>query len=459
MAMSMPSNQGRAQMIRRLAAQQEADAGGRDRMRSAKLTVRGTTSLEPIYRFRLSDLAFNKANGRIKAEVIEKEAELGRTLDQFNDTDGKILKSLLLSIRPDENEKIKADLEKNTQINPGIITADGIVINGNRRKALLEEIHDKTHDEKYSYLDVHILPSAITKSELWLIEAGIQMSAPQQLDYSPINHLLKISEGLNSGLTIPEMAARIYGVTEEQIANDVKRLRLIDEYLTDFLGKEGKYYLVRSLNEHFINLQNILEWAERPRGNVRRDWIPRENDINELKLVGFYYIRMKFPHLRIRDLRDVFATSSAWAEAKKALSVDSNLTEDERRRFSINPSTEVEANDDEIADASAGYEAADAGTRTAAAAAEQRDLREEAIWRESHEKELKSIFQDAREQETITKDSAKPTSLARRALRNLEAISLEDGTNLDPNLDEILGEIISVVNRMRKQIKKERAVS
>jgi len=128
-------------------------------LRGAKLTVKGTTSLEPIYRFQLDDLAYNKANGRIKAEVIEKEAELGRILNQFNDIDERILREILLSIRRDENDKIKEDLRKNTQIFPGIITVDGIVINGNRRKALLEELFEETNDEKYRYLDVHILPS------------------------------------------------------------------------------------------------------------------------------------------------------------------------------------------------------------------------------------------------------------------------------------------------------------
>ena len=107
MVTSMPFDQARRSMIRDRAKKQEDDMGGKDRLRSAKLTVKGTTSLEPIYRFHLDDLAYNKANGRIKAEVIEKEAELGRTLNQFDDNDKKILREILLSIRRDENDKIK----------------------------------------------------------------------------------------------------------------------------------------------------------------------------------------------------------------------------------------------------------------------------------------------------------------------------------------------------------------
>ena len=87
MPTTMPYDPSRKQIIRDRAKKQEDDAGGRDRLRAAKLTVKGITSLEPIYRFQLEDLAFNKANGRIKAEVIEKEAELGRMLNQFDDDD------------------------------------------------------------------------------------------------------------------------------------------------------------------------------------------------------------------------------------------------------------------------------------------------------------------------------------------------------------------------------------
>jgi hypothetical protein len=445
MVTAMPFNQARKQLIREHAKKQEDDASGRDRLRSAKLTIKGATSLEPIYRFKLQDLAFNKANGRIKSEVIEREAELGRILDQFNHADNKILKEILLSIRMDENEKIKEDLRKNTQIFPGIITVDGVVINGNRRKALLEELYHETHDDRYNYLDAHILPSDITKSELWLIEAGIQLSAPQQLDYSPINHLLKLSEGLNSGLTIPEMASRIYGVTEEQLDSDIKRLDLINEYLMDFLGKEGKYYLVKNLNEHFINLLNILDWANRPRGAVRRDWIPNKDDINELKLVGFYYIRMHMPHLRIRDLRDIFATADAWKEAKRSLSVDPSLNEEEKKRLGVSHILQEEPSEDPVE-----KEEID----NSAPVSEQRDRKEELVWRESRKDQLKSIYEDAKEQERIVKDSTKPLTLAQRALRNIQAISLESCGSTDPEIDKVLSEIIALVNKIRKKVKK-----
>lgn len=447
MITSIPLNHERQELFKQFTREQAENAGGKDRLRSAKLTIKGQTLYAPIYRFRLGDLSYNKSNGRIKAEVLEKEAEFGRILDQFDKDDSKLIGEILLSIRQDENEKIKADLEKNTQINPGIVTADGIVINGNRRKALFTELFDASHDERFKYLDAHILPPNITKSELWLIEAGIQLSAPQQLDYSPINNLLKLREGINSGLEIADMTSRIYGVKGAQIQADMDRLTLIDEYLTAFLGKKEKYYLVRNLDNHFINMQNILNFYTNPKG-VKIDWDPTEDDLNELKLVGFYYIRMRMPHLRIRDMRDLFRVKTSWDELRRALSVNPELTPEEQEKFKLDIDQEKELEEDDLfeddSDSDNGYETS----------SEKQDRSTESVWREERSAELKNIFQDAKEQKEIHDDASKPLALAKRALKNVQGIS-GDSENLDdPEVDQVLSNIIAKINVIRKIIKK-----
>lgn len=112
MPLSMPFDPKRKKMIRQSMNKQEEDAGGKERLERRKLRIKGQSSLQPIYSFDTNDLVFNKANGRIKAEVSEKESELGRQLDIFDKEDQKIIKAMLLAIRTEENEKIKADIEK-----------------------------------------------------------------------------------------------------------------------------------------------------------------------------------------------------------------------------------------------------------------------------------------------------------------------------------------------------------
>lgn len=447
MTTSLPFNVEKKQVIHDFIKKQEESCGGKDHLPKTKLAVKGKTSYEPIYRIPTKMLYFNKSNGRIKAEIIEKEAELGREFDTWSKNDQTEFKKLLLSIRRDENDKIKADLSTNSQTSPGIITCDGIVINGNRRKALFEELYDETADEKFKYLDVQVLPSDINKAELWLIEAGIQLSAPQQLDYSPINNLLKLREGINSGLSEKEMAGRLYGISEETILLELDRLKLIDEYLSDFISKPGKYYLTKGLAEHFIDLQTILIWANAPRGK-RMEWTegPNESDINELKLVGFYYIRMKMPHLRIRELRDHFAIQEAWKEQVRVLNVEMDLTKEEKKSGGIIISKEDEQ--DEIQ----GIESEEI-ENPILTTAEEIDSQEESLWKKNREVELKAIYEDAKEKEQIHKILNKPLDLAKRALNQIRGIRL-NASDYDDELDQVLSKIIEETNKRRKILHK-----
>ena len=241
-----------------------------------------------------------------------------------------------------------------------------------------------------------------------------------------------------------DMSARIYGVSEEKIETDLARLRLLDEYLGDFLKKSGRYYLVKQLNEHFIDLQEILTWASRPRG-VRLNWKPDKSDINELKLVAFYYIRIRFPHLRIRELRDLFATRESWVQLKEALSIKVELSENERNQLGLeSPTIDNEEDAGEKDDDNDSF----------STATEDRDLREEMNWKGKYEPKLKSLYEDAKEQERIVKDSERPLALARRALKFIGAIPADPAKLSEAELDDVLRDIIARTNDLRKIIQR-----
>lgn len=452
MPSGIPYDEVRQQMILAHMKDQERSPGGRESLPHQKIVIQGRVQQMPVYRFALEELAFNKANGRIKSEVLEMEEALGHDLEPSSADDQARIKKLLLAIRPDENEKIRVDLKKNGQLQPGIVTCDGFVVNGNRRKAILEELYEQTSDERYKYLDVHVLPPDITKSELWLIEAGIQLSAQQQLDYSPINHLLKLRDGRNAGLTVSEMAQRIYGVSEDKIELDLKRLDLIDEYLADYLGKVRRYYLVKQLNEHFINLQNILAWAKHRHGRIQWDWDPDDSDRTELKIVGFHYIRLGVWHMTIRGLRNIFAKREAWQQLRQAVELDTSIEVVESPQGADDSVPIPEPSVDE--DDATSY--VPLGDPELAPLVEQHDLAEEHRWRRAKERPLKGFYEDAKEQLQIVTERSRPTSLAQRALRMLEGIRSLDEATYEPELDDIFRKIVSVTNELRKAVQKQK---
>ena len=88
----------------------------------------------------------------------------------------------------------------------------------------------------FNFLQVARLPFGVNEQDLWLIEAGIQLSKNVQLDYGPINTLLKFKEGIDAGLTAIQVAKNLYGYGDEkQILEKLEILKSITKYLK-FIG-------------------------------------------------------------------------------------------------------------------------------------------------------------------------------------------------------------------------------
>ena len=272
--------------------------------------------MHPVYRLPIRLLAFNIRNGRFAAELKARERELKRQLNPLDASDAAIIRDLLLKQDPNATEVLKEDLKKVGQTEPGIITHDGFVINGNRRMAILYELHTGEASGRFEFLDVQILPPQIDDKDMWRIEAGLQLSRDKRLVYGPVNDLLKIREGLNAGLSPDEIAATLYGGGgPEEIREKDELLKLIDSYLT-YINKPEDYVHVQRMVEHFINLLNFQQWLQKKAGATPRDrhkWL----------LIAFEMIRSgKFGHMKIRELRDVYATKDSREHLESTITPD-----------------------------------------------------------------------------------------------------------------------------------------
>lgn len=246
--------------------------------------------IEPLdsYMLPINLLQYNPANGRFNLEIQEYEAQIGRKLDPNDKEDIKKIKELLLQDEI-EAKKLKDDLEQlGEQREFASITHDGVVVNGNRRMATIEELHKK-YPSKWNELWVVRLPDDISEKDLWKIEAGLQLSKEKVADYGPVNNLLMIKEGKKAGLSYAEIAASMYGWTEKQVESDIERLDLIDIFL-DFLGGNNKnnYGLIKRfrLHEHFIDIQTRIVEKLRSAG-------VRKKEILKKLEVAFLYLKAK----------------------------------------------------------------------------------------------------------------------------------------------------------------------
>ena len=261
-----------------------------------RIPLKGEAKFYDVYRVPTQYLIYNIRNGRFAAELLAKESELKRRLDPGTPEDAKIIQKLLLELNPTETDALKRDLQKNGQLDPGVITKDGAVINGNRRMAILSALYEETHEPRFEYLRVARLPKDVDEKDLWRIEAGLQFAKEFRLDYSPINELLKLKEGQDSGFSPDEISLTLLGrFTASKVKEKLEILKLIETYI-ESIGKPRQYHIVQDEHdvEKFNSLQAIVVAPLKRKG---------KKDAEIAKLVTYAFLLINKTELRHWDIR------------------------------------------------------------------------------------------------------------------------------------------------------------
>jgi hypothetical protein len=206
-------------------------------------------------------------------------------------------------------QELLEDLKKREQLRPGVVLADGGVIDGNRRLAALRRLWRDTNDKRFRYFDAAILPADTDKEDRWRIEAGMQLGKNDRWDYSPINELLKIRDGVQmyeekivDGELPAEpnpfklVARELYGKTEQDIREMTDRLALMDEYL-DAQKAPGEYDRIGDSSEDFLEACKAVTAAKN-----RGDLEPAQ--LAKLKYFLFYVIHTDL--MNNYDIRKIY---------------------------------------------------------------------------------------------------------------------------------------------------------
>jgi len=223
------------------------------------LLIKGSIDVLPVYEIPISYLKLNIYNGRFSAEKKQKEMDLGHELDPLNSKHEKILLDLLLAPTDPKSKEFIDNIREIGQIDPGIITEDGILIDGNRRYTALKKLDTENPLGKFSTMLVHRIMNLPPK-EIYKLEITIQIRDPLKVNYHPINDLLKIKEGLQ--FYNERELASILGWHTSKVKKYKDRLGLIEDFLTS-INAEGCYYLLVNYNEHFVEFQKALNKARK----------------------------------------------------------------------------------------------------------------------------------------------------------------------------------------------------
>lgn len=405
-------------------------------MTGIRIRYKGRPVEFKAYQLPLEYLIYNKYNGRIGSAVKSYEKEY-RNLNPEVDEDKSIIEDFLWESKIDRNKFTMDDIARNTQREFGIVTSDGTIIDGNRRAFLLNRIYNKERD-KYKKMNINvdhckyfiavILPQDADKKEIMKLETAYQMGEDKKLDYNPIEKYLKCKDLKAEGFKNHEIA-ELMNEQEGKVKEWLETMKLMDEYL-DYLDYDGIYTRLDKTEDLFLNLNKALKSYGNGKGTR---WGCDDLDINELKLVAFDYIRIRYEGKRFRDLvgargnKGVFGTSAeTWKEflgrhkAIKARLQEKTPQEMRNEAPNADVSKILEARDEHFASAT--------------------------------EEDLVKNLEEASFKVDAIRDKDKPIELASKAIDLISSIERESERYYSEDVLSILRQIDSLVCEMIKEI-------
>lgn len=278
-----------------------------------RLLYRGKPEEFKVYNIPMELLVLNVENGRVASLVKSYEKEHG-PLHPDNPNDAKILSQFLYEAHDKANDHTRHDLAKNGQLEPGIITSDGILVDGNRRFSLMWAILNdgkSSPDEKArcEFFRAVVLPEDADDKEILRLETSFQMGSDEKVGYNPIEKYLHARDMKERGFSIKEIAEYMGCSKTSDVDVYLEVMELIDDYLV-WCDCEGIYTrLQRGVEDDLLKLNTACKKIDK--GDI--SWIPegsQEAVLNDLKCVCFDYIRLDMKSDDDFDFRAIASTAN-----------------------------------------------------------------------------------------------------------------------------------------------------
>ncbi|MER6627177.1 ParB/RepB/Spo0J family partition protein [Streptomyces sp. NPDC000987] len=286
-------------------------------------------------------LYYNPATHRVSAQrshdPVQEEA---LTKDHWSDAGQSYLHHLLTAMPSDPHQrdpdfdKLKESLREHRQNEPGLISREGVLVNGNTRRAALKELGVQS-------IRVGVLPASCTWDDIRSVELSLQLRPDRRREYSYINQLIAIEEQIGQGQPLAAIARLFHTSTPAlerdtwvlgQLRDLVKRsergrnkLRLMDfedakesfaELYRTYIKEKAKNREKADTLLEYRLAAIVLDFAKTDVRKIRTDF--REKFLARRLPEGFHTVAPEPPKVvSIPGLnRSVPAPSSGTAEAR-----------------------------------------------------------------------------------------------------------------------------------------------
>lgn len=304
---------------------------------SKKVPGKGIMS---VFRIPLQYLSYNPYNTRFLAQAKTLERRFGSELSDENPEHIKAIEKCIWDEKSSENFSTIDSLIKHGQLEPGVVTADGIVLAGNRRFRLLNEIDrnpNKYESSTNSIASLGCFEAVIlddvqlSKKEIIYYESFYQFGIEDKVEYNPIQKYVAAHEQREIGFTTQQIADHFMSITKGKKSEVEKWLEVydyMDEYL-NYIDEEGIYTALVGREEAFLRLNLTIKGFTNGRAGAN-SWAFNNMDLDELKMVFFDYIRLNIPTHDFRQFQKTFSVEEQW---KKFRDDVDRVIDDENNRI------------------------------------------------------------------------------------------------------------------------------
>lgn len=228
----------------------------RGERKTLSIEYRGVDTALEVIRIHPKYLLLNHDNSRLSAQLMDHPKRATVEDDPTSSEAQEVLASLLR--KTERFNKLKEELKELSQQNPGLVSRDGLLINGNTRVVALRDLGVEG-------VDVAVLPADAMAKDFLDLEMSLQMRRLTHQDYTFTNELLLIDKYRNAGHTEKEFAKKMGWIRgwkkkvdeASQLLQLVKEIRKLGDPPLGFEVFDSKSQHLKDLNEEYHNMAQV----------------------------------------------------------------------------------------------------------------------------------------------------------------------------------------------------------